>query len=159
VEPELEVIGDAIFDARTFVLPSIGEAANYLIWRQQDCLRDAISEAASEALATRFGKRAALKLLYKKTVAEKKDLLLKQVGIDFEEFYPEAFRKGVAAYKVPTLIPAKEGIATKNKWVLNDNVPLFAEEKDFVYNILLNGHDVFRAPNVLPLETPEGSEF
>lgn len=152
LDPPLDIIGDAIFDARVFALPTISEVVNYLVWRQQDCIRDAVSAAAQEELSLKFGKRTAMKLLQKRTVAEKKELLLSQANIDFDEIYSSSFKYGVAAYKVPTIIPSKEGMTARNKWTLNDTVPLFVEEKDFIYNILLNGHDVFRAPNVFPLK-------
>lgn len=38
--------GSPLFDARAFVLPSMLEVANYLIWRQRDAIRNSVSMAA-----------------------------------------------------------------------------------------------------------------
>lgn len=149
MENKLELVGDAIFDARTFPLPYISEVVNNLIWRQQSCIRDALSAAAQHELSQKFGSRTAIKLLDNRTSVEKKEMLLDHCGIDYDEYYSSSFRKGMAAYKTPTLIPLKEGVVSKNKWILDDDLPIFHEDKDFVYNILINGHDVFRAPEEL----------
>ncbi len=152
IKPELELVGDALFDARTFVLPNIGEVVNYLIWRQQDCYRQAVSSATQELLINKLGKKPAARILYKASIDEKKELFLEHSGLKFEEFYPNPFYKGTSAYKIPIIMPATR-VNVKNKWILSNNVPFFPEEKDFIYNLLLNGKDVFRADNVLPLAT------
>ncbi len=143
----LDIVGDAVFDARVWTVPSIAEAVNYIIWRQQDCFKDSVTTAAQIGLNNTIGKRAAAKYLYKTSIIEKKELLYKYSKIDFED-YPDLFKKGSAAYKVPTIVSDKDEPIYKNKWVLNDEIPSFVEEKDFIYNILLNGHDIFRATNI-----------
>ncbi|HVI40116.1 MAG TPA: tRNA(His) guanylyltransferase Thg1 family protein [Anaerovoracaceae bacterium] len=152
LDTKLDIVGDAIFDARVFAMPYISEVANNLIWRQQDCSKNAISGAAQAELAAKFGKRTALKLLDKKISSEKKELLLHHCGIDFDDYYPTSFRRGVAVYKIPTIVPTKDGGVSRNKWNLSWDIPNFVEEKDFLMNILINGHDVFRAPSVLTFD-------
>lgn len=156
---KLDIVGDAIFDARVFALPYLSEVANNLIWRQQDCIKNAISSAAQAELSTKFGKKTALKLLDGKISSEKKEMLLHHCGIDFDEYYPASFRKGVAVYKVPTIVPTKDGGISKNKWIINADIPDFVEERDFLLSILLNGKDVFRTPNALKFEDKEENKI
>ena len=158
LEKKLDIVGDAIFDARVFTLPYISEVANNLIWRQQDCIKNATSCAAQAELSRKFGKKTALKLLHKKVSSEKREMLLHHCGIDFDDYYPASFRRGVAVYKVPTLVPTSTGPVSRNKWTLNWDLPNFVEDRDFLLNILINGHDIFRAPSVLPFESEEKEE-
>ncbi len=148
-EVNLDLTGMAIFDARVFLLPYFNEVANNLIWRQQDCTKNAISAAAQAELSKKFGKKYALKILNKKNSGAKCDLLLQHCGIDFHEAYPACFRRGVVAAKVPTIVPVREGTVTRNKWMLNWETPSFLEDKDFLLNILVNGHDVFKPDSLL----------
>lgn len=136
-----EIVGDATFDARVFAVPSISEAANNLIFRQQDCIKNSINMAAQAELIKVLGKKQALELLHEKKGAEKINLLKSKCNINYETYYPAAFRRGVAAYKVPTI--SNEN-ALRNKWHLNFNIPSFVEDRNFVLNILHSGHDVFR---------------
>lgn len=144
----LDLVGSAIFDARTFAVPSISEVVNNLIWRQQECMKNAVTMAAQTELSEKFGKKTALKILHKKNTYEKKGLLLQHCGIDFDEYYPPEFRKGVVAIKSPSIIQTETGSATRNKWGLNLDIPVFMEDKDYVFNIILNGADVFRVSNI-----------
>jgi tRNA(His) 5'-end guanylyltransferase len=148
VDEDINLVGDAIFHAKAFGLPYIAEVVNNLIWRQQLGIRKAISEAAFVELEDKFGRRTAAKILNGKSDEEKSELLLRHCGINFYEYYPLALYRGIAAYKVPKIVPTRGGSVTRNKWTLNDNIPSFVEDKDFVSNILINGLDVFRAPDV-----------
>lgn len=141
--------GDAIFDCDVLAVPYLSEAVNNLIYKQQLNYKKALSLAVETELIKKFGKRAALKALYKKTSDEKKELLLHHCDIDFEEQYPSAFYRGIAAYKIPTLLQYKDENQIRNKWSLNANLPVFVDDKDFLFNILLNGHDIYRAPPII----------
>jgi tRNA(His) 5'-end guanylyltransferase len=140
----LNVVGDGLFDARVFPVPSIAEAVNNLIGRQKDGIRNAISQAARHELHTVLGRKTSLKLTEGKTTAQRKDLLFEHCGIDYDDYYSSSFRHGIATYKVPSIISTAKGDVQRNKWVLNYNIPNFMEDKDFLYNILVNGKDVFR---------------
>lgn len=145
LEDKLDLTGDVCFRAKAFTLPHIGEIANNLIWRQQDCLRSAIASAARTELGKKLGKKNAFVLLDKKSSAERRKLLFEYCNTDFDDAYLPSYRNGVAIYKVPTVIElsSKESI-TRNKWTLNWSLPSFLEEKDFLLNILINGLDIFR---------------
>jgi len=49
-------------------------------------------------------------------------------------------RFGSAAYKVPKLVNE----LIKKKWYLNNEIPLFKENKELIYNILKSGCDIYR---------------
>lgn len=146
IEPKLDLVGEAIFDCRVFLVPDLTEACNNLVWRQQDCMKNSLSGASQAALADKFGKRTALKLLHKKVFSEKKQLLLEQCNIDFDNYYSSAFRRGAIVCKVPTLLPllGKEEKILRDKWTLNTDLPIFTEDKDYLASILLNRRDIFR---------------
>jgi tRNA(His) guanylyltransferase len=139
-----QIVGDALFDARVFAVPSIVEAVNNLIFRQQDCARNAVNGAAQAELTKDIGKKTALKLLHGKKALDKVDLLQSHCDIDFETYYPAAFRKGTAAYKIPTVIQSHNGESIRNKWILDLNIPNFVTDRNFIMNILHSGQDVFR---------------
>lgn len=140
-----EIVGDAVFDCRVFAVPSLAEAANNLVFRQQDCFRNAINGAAQAELTRLCGKKTALGMLHGKKSREKISMLSSECDIDYEGYYPSAFRKGSAAYKVPTIIETENGDVPRNKWIIDRNIPGFVEDRNFLLNILHSGHDVFRS--------------
>lgn len=146
---DLDLIGDAVFDARVFGMPTVGEVCNNLIWRQKDCSRNAISTAAQTVLTAKFGKKSALKMLHGVGSAGKLDMMLEECGIDFKEEYPASYRMGIAAYKVPVIVTSEHGNETRKKWKINGDLPDFVQEREFLYNIIYNGSDVFRADNII----------
>lgn len=149
---KLDLTGDAMFDARVFAVPTVNEAVNNLIWRQQDCIRNAVSGAAQELLGRKIGKRTALKMLHGQSTLNKVNIMRSECGVDFEEEYPASFRMGVAAYKIPFLYTSKDGdISTRKKWTLDWDIPNFVADKDFVFNVIFSGHDVFRQNSVVDL--------
>lgn len=152
LDRKLDLVGDAIFDARIFALPTIGEAVNNLIWRQQDCARNAISGAAQAVLGQKFGKKTALKMLHGCSGKDKLTLMRTECNIDFEQEFPAAYRLGVGAYKVPIIVATKDGNSTRKKWTIDLDLPNFVTEKDFVYNLIFSGHDVFREDAIVTLK-------
>lgn len=80
----------AHFDARVFSLPSTGEAANYLVWRQRDCQKNAISMLADE----HFSHAELLGMNTEQRVA-----LLADQGVDVGQENPR-FLHGQVAYRV-----------------------------------------------------------
>jgi tRNA(His) guanylyltransferase len=73
-----------VFDCRTFAVPNLTEAYNCLVWRQQDCVKNAITMAASAFFSP--------KQLFCKTGEEKQEMLF-QKGINFND-YPHWFKRG-----------------------------------------------------------------
>jgi tRNA(His) 5'-end guanylyltransferase len=146
---DLELFGDPIFDARTFGVPNIAEANNNIIWRQQDCLKSALRSACLFEIGSKIGYKKAFDLIEGKTSEEKKYELLKYSGINFDEFYPKHFIHGASFYKIPILLKNSENSEAKYKWSLNLDTPNFLENKNFLFNILLNGKDIVRADQIL----------
>ena len=141
--------GDALFDVKIFTLPSIPEAVNHLILHQSYCMGNAVTEAAAFELSEKFETSKVYSLIKEKSFEEKRKLLLNHCGIDFFEYYPVSFYHGSAVYKEPTVIKTKNNSVTRNKWYINDELPNFVENKDFLFNILTNGCDVFRGNTII----------
>lgn len=138
---DLELPGDPVFDCRAFGLPNIAEANNNIIWRQQDCIKSSLRSACLHEISKKIGQKPAYDLIEGKSIEEKKYELLSVAGIDFDTFYPKHFINGASLYKVPVI----NEIETKYKWSINLDTPNLLENKNFLYNILINGKDIIRA--------------
>lgn len=136
--------GDAIFKSKVFLLPSLNEVVNYLIWHQHLCMGDAIFRAAQTEITNLYGKLEASKILNNKKLDEKLDILQEKCQIDYETHYPASYRHGIAAYKTPKLISTIEGNIQKTKWTTNSNLPNFNKDKNFITNIIQTGVDIVR---------------
>jgi tRNA(His) guanylyltransferase len=143
-EDSLDLDGDPVFEVFVFGLPSLNEALNYLVLKQKICMTDAIFRAAQAELINQYGKDKAIKLLHGKKTEEKLELLNSECDINYNEYYPPSFRKGVASYKIPKIIRTKTRDISKNKWILDFDIPDFVLDRNFLSNIIHSGHDVFR---------------
>ena len=139
----LNMTGDPIFTSQVFAVPSIGEATNTLIYKQQQNFHTSIQSACLYNLLNKYDKNAIKEMLTGLNIDEKIDLLLQECNIRYNE-YPLAFRRGVAAYKVPKVV---DGVM-KNKWYLNNEPPIFTKDQSFLSNIFKNGADIFRQENL-----------
>lgn len=74
----------ALFDARSWVVPSLEEAANAILWREQDARRNAVSMAARSVCSHAE--------LQGRSVPEMRRLLAER-GVDWDAF-SEGFRRG-----------------------------------------------------------------
>lgn len=134
---EIETPTDPIFYANTFGVPSINESINYLIDKQSRCVLDSLHEAAHHELSQKYSPKDSFEMLQGRSFKEKQELLKEECDIDFEDYYPIAFRRGISAYKAPSL-------NSKVKWVLDLEMPLILSERDWAENILRAGKDIFR---------------
>lgn len=137
--PNLE--GSIGFATHAFGVPSIGEAINYLIYRQFRCMQYAVNEAVYSVLYPRYGKETASILEDKKL--EDRRRILDESGFDFNSL-PASYRHGSAAYVTPKLVDTNQGQITRHKWLLDFEVPLFTDVKDRLRTILTTGSDIFR---------------
>jgi tRNA(His) 5'-end guanylyltransferase len=140
--PKLEE--PALFDARTFGIPNTSEVINYLVFRQQDCMRNAITAATYTCLNHKYGRRKMHQMLDGRSLSDRQDLLWDECGIDYHQDYPPAFRRGIAAYQAPRFVDTPHGQMTKHRWVLDLNLPRITDDRDFVHGILTTGRDIFR---------------
>lgn len=74
-----------IFDARAWTVPSLEEAANTLLWREQDATKNSIAMAAQARLS--HGE------LHGKSTLEQQALLLERHGVDWND-YPTRSKHG-----------------------------------------------------------------
>jgi len=124
----------ALFDARVFALPDRVEAANYLVWRQRDCRRNAVSMLAEQHFSSKelhgvstLRRREELakagvivedhdprflygQVLYRKTVSEKVSFVDRRTGERRETPEPVSRRRWET-------IPAPEFAAAPGNWV------------------------------------------
>lgn len=121
----------AAFDARVFALPSIEEAKNYLIWRQQDCTRNSILNAAYWEIAAKgkgedgepLGKKTARKLIHGLNTDQLQELLFQRTGINWNDYDPR-FKRGVGLWRQEQEIETPNGKALRRPWVAKE-VPIF----------------------------------
>lgn len=74
----------AMFDCRAWVVPSLAEAQNYLLWREHDATKNSISMAARSVYSH--------KALHGKSGNEMQEMLF-QKGINWND-YPAGFKRG-----------------------------------------------------------------
>lgn len=132
--PELE--GDISFKCHVFGVPSIIEAANYILYHQFCC----VNQAITEVLYTVVGQKNVSGMTY-----ESRKQLLDNAGVSVDD-YPNAFRYGVASYVAPKLIRSGGVEHTQHKWQLDFDVPVFSDKKsrEHLITILDTGTDIFR---------------
>jgi tRNA(His) guanylyltransferase len=92
--PEREGFKPALFDCRAFVVPTVVEAANCVLWRQMDCTKNAISMAAQSMFSHK-----SLQGLHGHEMQEK---MWKEKGINFND-YPPFFKRGTFLRRVKRL--------------------------------------------------------
>ena len=136
---DLNLLGDPHFTAKTFTVPTIAEAINTIIYKQQQNFYNSIHFACFYELLKKYDKNFIKEMLQGLSFDEKVNLLYQECEIDYNQ-YPSSFRRGIACYKVPKVIDQ----SVKNKWFINDSVPIFAKDQAFLTNIFKMGHDMFR---------------
>lgn len=136
---DLNLTSDPIFTSQVFVVPSLQEAINVLIFKQQNNFYISAQLACVYELLKKYDKYEIKEMLQGLSIDEKIDLLENECEIDFAS-YPEAFRRGIAVYKAPKIIDE----TIKNKWFLNEKIPIFTQEQEFLNHILENGNDILR---------------
>ncbi len=79
------------FDCRAFVVPTVQEAYHAVLWRQQDCTKNAISMAAQSMFSHKY--------LQGRGGAEMQELMWKEKGVNFND-YPAFFKRGTFARRI-----------------------------------------------------------
>lgn len=83
--PEKVMKTPPVFDARVFQLPTLGEAANAILWRENDATKNAISMAARSFFSH--------KELQNKSGSEMQEMMWSRAGKNFND-YPDFFKRG-----------------------------------------------------------------
>lgn len=140
----VQIFGDPIFTAKTFVVPNIMEAINTLIMKQQSCFHSALSMACFYELLKKYDLDTVKQtLLGKSTSSSKAEILFEVCGIDFN-IYPLPFKRGVACYRAPKIINFEGDEKIKNSFIIDKEVPIFTKNHDFLRSIFRDGRDIFR---------------
>lgn len=116
----------ALFDARCFNIPK-EEITNYFIWRQQDAIRNATQMLGQCNFS--FAE------LQSKSCEDIK-IMLNQKGIDFDAM-PMEFKYGVCCVKKPVEILCKDRTIMRKKWVIDKEIPIFTQYREYIEDQLL----------------------
>jgi len=105
-------VKQAMFDCRCFNVPET-DVCNYFIWRQKDAIRNSILSVGQANFSH--------KELQKKNCNQIKEMLKEYKNINWDEL-PADEKQGAACYKD----------SIKNTWVLDGNIPVFSENREFI---------------------------
>jgi tRNA(His) 5'-end guanylyltransferase len=140
---DLNILGDPIFAAKTFIVPNITEVINLLISKQQQAFHSALSMACWYELIKKFSVETVRQTLNEKSAQAKSEILLEEVGIDFNH-YPLPFRRGIATYRTQKIIDTPNGKEMRHKLIIDAELPIFTKDQSFLTNILSSGKDIIR---------------
>ena len=117
----------AMFDSRVFTLPK-EEVVNCLIWRQQDATRNSIQSVGQANFSHNQ--------LHGKNCSDIQDMLMLEKGINWND-YPTHLKRGTCCMKKPFKInEGTEQEAIRNKWVLDTEIPIFTQDRDYVNKLI-----------------------
>jgi tRNA(His) 5'-end guanylyltransferase len=117
----------AMFDSRVFTLPK-EEVINCLIWRQQDATRNSIQSVGQANFSHTQ--------LHGKNCSDIQDMLMLEKGINWND-YPTHLKRGSCCIKKPFKInEGTEQEAIRNKWVIDTEIPIFTQDKDYVNKLI-----------------------
>ena len=118
----------ATFDSRVFNIPK-EEVVNCLIWRQQDSTRNSIQMVGQANFSH--------KQLQGKNCNDIQDMLMLQKGINWND-YPTTLKRGSCCIKKPFKInEGTEKETIRNKWVIDNEIPIFTQDKDYVNRLVM----------------------
>jgi tRNA(His) 5'-end guanylyltransferase len=130
-EANLNLTGEPIFTSEVFAVPNVVEATNTIVYKQQHNFHASIRFACFyELLKCGRDKNKIKDTLVGLSADEIVELLSQECGINFND-YPSVFRKGAACYKTSQVV----NDVIKNKWVINDNLPIFTQDKSFLNSV------------------------
>lgn len=117
----------AMFDARVFNIPK-EEVMNLLYWRQLDATRNSIQMVGQANFSHNQ--------LHGKNCSNIQDMLMLEKGINWND-YPTHLKRGSCCIKKPFKInEGTEHEAIRNKWVIDTEIPIFTQDKDYVNNFI-----------------------
>lgn len=111
----------AMFDSRVWQIPQRSEVENYLIWRQQDTVRNSISSVAQSMFSA--------KELHKVTTNQMQDMIFKKSGINWND-YDAKLKRGRIIVKKEYVV---NETALRTKWV-SEGAPHFTQEREWFTN-------------------------
>lgn len=117
----------AYFDSRVFAVPSVMEAINCLIWRQNDATKNSISAACHYEVGKVVGRGTARKLMHGLNQNQQQELLFQKAGINWND-YPTKHKRGVSCYRIVKEIELEDGTkAMRTPWYLDEEIQVFSK--------------------------------
>ncbi len=116
----------ATFDARAFNLP-LFEVVNNIIWRQQDAVKNSINSVAQANFSH--------KQLQGKNGSQMQDMLMLEKGVNWNDT-PTKYKRGMACIRKLTDVETPNGIIKRNKWVIDEEMPIITQNREYVENLL-----------------------
>ena len=117
----------AMFDSRVFTMPK-EEVVNCLIWRQQDATRNSIQSVGQANFSHTQ--------LHGKNCSDIQDMLMLEKGINWND-YPTHLKRGTCCIRKPFKInEGTEQEAIRNKWVIDTEIPIFTQDKDYINKLI-----------------------
>lgn len=110
----------ALFDSRVFILPTRTEVLNYLIWRQQDAVRNSIQGLAQSLYSH--------KEINNKNCNQLQEMCF-QKGHNWNDTKTK-YKRGTAIYK-----KQKD---ERSYWYIDEQIPTFTENREFLENLIIN---------------------
>ena len=108
----------AMFDSRVFILPK-NEVCNYMIWRQNDAIRNSIEMVGRHYFSH--------KELHRKNCNWIKEQLINQFNFDWEDI-KTTYKRGSCC--------VKDFTTERGEWYLDDEIPIFKENRNYIERLL-----------------------
>lgn len=119
-------IKQGYFDSRVFNLP-VDEVNNYFLYRQQDAVRNSVQMVAQSQFSCNEIKGIKNNVLQDKLFVER--------GINWNNLsIPE--KRGTCCIKKPTQVISNGETIMRNKWVIDEQIPIFSKEPDYVNSFI-----------------------
>jgi len=126
----------AYFDTRVFAVPTVQEAINCLIWRQNDAVKNSISCSCYYEVANKVGKKTARKMMENLNGKQQQELLFKETGMNWND-YPAYFKRGMGCKKETKIFTDDSGKEyMRSGWVKILDLPTFSKEQEYLQKIL-----------------------
>ena len=117
----------AMFDSRVFVLPK-EEVNNYFIWRQIDCTRNSILSLAQSLYSDKEIHGIKCDALQDKMFTEK--------SVNWNDL-STVKKRGTCAIRKEVEV---NGVA-RNKWFIDEDIPIFTQDKTYINGIIYKGEE------------------
>lgn len=113
------------FDSRAFVLPDLSEVMNYLIWRQQDAMRNSVSMAAQAQFS------------HKSLHGVNTNGMLNRLRLEANkpwEDTPTHFKRGAVLRPVTVIkeVPYTGHTRERREWQLDTEPPIFTQDREYI---------------------------
>ncbi|MGN0575929.1 MAG: tRNA(His) guanylyltransferase Thg1 family protein [Ruminococcus sp.] len=123
----------AFFDARAFSLPK-EEVNNYFVWRQRDAVRNSVRATAQAYFSS--------KQLHGVSREQSLEMLKEERSVDWNSF-PLYLQRGSCCIKVQKLLnEGTEREVLRNVWKLDEEIPIFSDNPDYVNSCIQFGDEV-----------------